>query len=352
MTLLRVLDLLGVFVFALSGATLGVARRMDLFGVLVLGIVAATGGGLLRDVLLGDLPPVALVEANYLLVSTCAGLLVFVASPLVERLTGAVRLFDAAGLGLFVATGTSKALDAGLGTVGALTLGCLTGIGGGVLRDLLAREVPVVLQRELYAVPALLGAAVVVVGDGLAAGASRWPSSPRRSCSPCGWSATGGAGRRQWRRCGTSRAARGGQLAGEEGGGPGLRTRPVEPVARRQHRAEQQRLGQVGAGLAGPAPPPPRSASATASTLCESIAGAGGDARRSLPSSAAATWPDQAPTIQRACSSSSGKYGPCRANWPTTPKPGRSGAACAGAAAGRVRAPPTPPAAGKGCRAS
>ena len=165
-TLLQVLDLLGVFVFALSGATLGVARRMDLFGVLVLGVVAATGGGLARDVLLGDLPPDALRSARYLVVATGAGLLVFVASPLVERLRGAVRLFDAAGLGLFVATGTSKALAAGLGTVGALTLGCLTGIGGGVLRDLLAREVPVVLQRDLYAVPAMLGAGVVVAGHG------------------------------------------------------------------------------------------------------------------------------------------------------------------------------------------
>jgi uncharacterized membrane protein YeiH len=166
-SLLTALDLLGVFVFALSGATLGVARRMDLFGVLVLGVVAAIGGGLARDVLLGALPPQALHSARYLVVATAAGLLVFVASPLVERLRGAVRLFDAAGLGLFVATGTSKALAGGLGTVGALTLGCLTGIGGGVLRDLLAREVPVVLQRELYAVPALLGAGVVVAGDGL-----------------------------------------------------------------------------------------------------------------------------------------------------------------------------------------
>ena len=167
MSVLTVLDLLGVFVFALSGATLAVAKRLDLFGVLVLGIVAATGGGIARDVLLGDLPPVALTSTRDLVTATAAGLLVLLASPLVERLRGAVRLFDAAGLGLFVATGTSKALSAGLGTVGALTLGCLTGIGGGVLRDLLAREVPVVMQRgELYAVPALLGAGVVVVAHG------------------------------------------------------------------------------------------------------------------------------------------------------------------------------------------
>ncbi len=167
MSLLAVLDLLGVFVFALSGATLAVAKRFDVFGVLVLGIVAAVGGGLVRDVLLGDLPPPALRDPRDLVVATVAGLLVFVASPLVQRLAGAVRLFDAAGLGLFVTVGTAKALAAGLGTVGAVTLGCVTGIGGGVLRDLLAGEVPTVLRREVYAVPALLGAGVVVVADGL-----------------------------------------------------------------------------------------------------------------------------------------------------------------------------------------
>ncbi len=168
MNLLPVLDLLGVFVFALSGATLAVSKGFDVFGVLVLGIVAATGGGLARDVLLGDLPPPALVDARYLVVATAAGLLVFVASPLVERLAGAVRLFDAAGLGLFVATGTGKALAAGLGTVGAVTLGCLTGIGGGLLRDVLAGEVPTVLRREVYAVPALVGAFLLVAAHGLA----------------------------------------------------------------------------------------------------------------------------------------------------------------------------------------
>ncbi len=166
MSVLRVLDLLGVFVFALSGATLAVSKRFDVFGVLVLGIVAATGGGLVRDVLLGDVPPRVLHDARYLVVATAAGLLVFVASPLVERLASAVRLFDAAGLGLFVAVGTQKALSSGLGTVGAVTLGCLTGIGGGVLRDVLAREVPAVLRSELYAVPAILGAALLVVADG------------------------------------------------------------------------------------------------------------------------------------------------------------------------------------------
>jgi len=164
-TLLVVLDLLGVFVFALSGATLAVQQRLDAFGVLFLAGIAALGGGVARDLLL-DVPVAALQDSRYLLTPLIAGVLVFFFSPLVERLAGAVRLFDAAGLGLFVAAGTGKALAAGLGAVPAVALGVLAGIGGGVLRDVLAGVVPVVLRREVYAVPALVGAAVVAVADG------------------------------------------------------------------------------------------------------------------------------------------------------------------------------------------
>lgn len=169
MTLLLALDLLGVFVFALSGGLLAVQRRFDVFGVLVLGLVAGLGGGLARDVLLGDVPPAALRDDRYLIAAVAAGVVVFLGSRLVERLAPAVRLFDAAGLGLFVVVGTDKALRAGLGAVPAVVVGCVAGIGGGVVRDLLAGDVPVVLRREVYAVPALLGAAAVVVADGAGA---------------------------------------------------------------------------------------------------------------------------------------------------------------------------------------
>ncbi len=165
-TLLLVLDLLGVFVFALSGALVAVQRRLDVFGVLVLGVVAALGGGVARDLLIG-VPPAALRDDRYLIVAVVAGVVVFFGSRHVERLAGAVRLFDAAGLGLFTAAGTSKALDAGLGAVPAIAVGCLTGIGGGVLRDVLVADVPLVLRREVYAVPAILGAIVVTVADGI-----------------------------------------------------------------------------------------------------------------------------------------------------------------------------------------
>ena len=169
MSVLTVLELLGVFVFALSGASLAVEKQLDLFGVLVLAAVTALGGGLLRDVLLGDTPPVALRESRYLVVALVAGVVVFLGASRVAHIATTVRVFDAAGLGLFVATGTAKALHDGMGAVPAITLGCLTGIGGGMARDVLVGVVPVVLRRELYAVPAVLGAAVVTVGDGVGA---------------------------------------------------------------------------------------------------------------------------------------------------------------------------------------
>ena len=167
MSVLLVLDLLGVFVFGLSGASLAVEQGLDLFGVLVLAVAAALGGGLLRDVLLGALPPAALQDSRYLLVAVVAGVVTLLAARYVQRLAPLVRLLDAAGLGLFVAAGTAKALSAGLGTAPAMALGCLTGIGGGIVRDLLVGQVPTVLRRELYAVPALLGASAVCLGDGL-----------------------------------------------------------------------------------------------------------------------------------------------------------------------------------------
>ena len=162
--LLVALDLVGTFAFALSGGTLAVRKQLDLFGVLVLSFAAAVSGGIARDVLIGATPPVALANWHYLAVSCAAGLLVFHRDDRMERLRNPVQLFDAMGLGLFAVTGATKALAAGLGPVGAMLLGMLTGIGGGIARDILVARIPVVLQSDLYAIAALAGAAVVVVG--------------------------------------------------------------------------------------------------------------------------------------------------------------------------------------------
>ncbi|HRO12073.1 trimeric intracellular cation channel family protein [Amaricoccus sp.] len=158
-------DLAGTFVFAISGAVAAVNRRLDLFGILVLAFVAGNFGGITRDLLIGAVPPAALTSERYLLVSVLAGLVTFFRYAGVNRLRTPVLLFDAAGLALFAVSGAQKALDFGLSPVMAALLGMLTGIGGGMMRDTLLAEVPQVLRSELYAIAALAGAAIVVLGD-------------------------------------------------------------------------------------------------------------------------------------------------------------------------------------------
>jgi uncharacterized membrane protein YeiH len=166
-TLLLSLDLIGTFVFALSGAAAGARRRLDIFGVLVLSFVAANSGGILRDLLIGAAPPSAIRDWRYLAVSLLAGAVVFFWTPVIERLRNPVQMFDAAGLALFCVAGAQKALVFGLQPLSAALLGMLTGIGGGVARDVLLSEVPSVFRSDIYAVAALAGATVVVAGDAL-----------------------------------------------------------------------------------------------------------------------------------------------------------------------------------------
>jgi uncharacterized membrane protein YeiH len=164
---LLVLDLIGTFVFALSGAIVGVKRRLDIFGVLVLSFAAATAGGIMRDLLIDSVPPAAIRDWRYTASSIIAGLLIFIWFPRSQRrsrVRNFVLLFDAAGLGLFAVSGTQKALGYGLNPVTASLLGMLTGIGGGMMRDVLVAEIPHVLRADLYAVAALAGAVVVVIG--------------------------------------------------------------------------------------------------------------------------------------------------------------------------------------------
>jgi uncharacterized membrane protein YeiH len=162
---LLVLDLCGVAVFAASGALAAVHARLDVFGVMVLAAVTALGGGVVRDVLLGVAPPSTLRQWPYLVVPAVVALLVFHWHPAVARLRRAVQLADALGLALFVTTGTAVALRAGAPAVTAALVGVITGVGGGVLRDVLLREIPTVLRREIYALAAVGGAVVVVAGD-------------------------------------------------------------------------------------------------------------------------------------------------------------------------------------------
>lgn len=166
-TLVLTLDLIGTFVFALSGATAGARRRLDIFGVLVLSFVAANSGGIVRDVLIGATPPAAISDWRYLAVSILAGLVIFFWYPIINRLRNAVLIFDGAGLALFCVAGAQKALAFGLEPVMCALLGMLTGIGGGVARDVLLNDVPAVFRSDIYAVAALAGASVVVLGNAL-----------------------------------------------------------------------------------------------------------------------------------------------------------------------------------------
>src|SRR5256885_1845940 len=164
LTLVLVRDLVGTFVFAVSGAAKGVTSQLDLFGVLVLSFAAASAGSIARDVVIGAIPPAAIGDWRYLAVSGLAGLTTFAWFPVIRRLRSAVLIFDAAGLALFAVSGAQKALAFGLTPVMAALLGMLTGIGGGMVRDLLLADVPMVLRAEVYAVAALAGAGVVVIG--------------------------------------------------------------------------------------------------------------------------------------------------------------------------------------------
>lgn len=157
MDILYILDLTGTAAFAISGALAGVRRQMDLLGILVLGIVTAIGGGTLRDILLGDTPPFCLKDETYLYVSITFALVTFFGYRVVNRYSNALLYFDAIGLGTFVVIGTGKALDFNTGFVGAIIMGMMTATAGGMVRDILSGQVPLILKKEIYASACLAG---------------------------------------------------------------------------------------------------------------------------------------------------------------------------------------------------
>jgi uncharacterized membrane protein YeiH len=162
--LLLALDLTGTFAFALNGALTALrVARLDIVGVVTLGIITAIGGGIIRDVLIGALPPATFSDWRFLAVAAGGGLVAFVAGRRLDRLTLPITLLDAAGLSLFAVTGATKALGSGLGPAQAVLLGAVTAVGGGTVRDVLIRQIPSVLSSGLYAIPALIGATITVV---------------------------------------------------------------------------------------------------------------------------------------------------------------------------------------------
>jgi len=160
-----VLNLIGTFAFGLSGGILAVKKRMDLFGVLVLSVSTGLGGGIVRDLILGHTPPATLTDWRYLGTAGLAGVLVFVWYNRIANHGTFITTFDAVGLSIFTVTGTVIALNAGLGPAPAALLGMLTGVGGGVVRDVLAAEIPLIFRSEVYAVASMLGAVIVIFAN-------------------------------------------------------------------------------------------------------------------------------------------------------------------------------------------
>lgn len=162
-----VLEVAGVFVGSMSGALAAVRKQFDLFGILVLAWAAGLGGGVLRDVLIGAVPPVGITSWKYVTAALLAGALVHLFHVRLDRLRRAIIVFDAGALAMFVVIGVHKGLEYGVGPLAAVFVGMLTGIGGGLVRDLLVDEAPIVLRdRELYAIPATAGAVLAAwVGE-------------------------------------------------------------------------------------------------------------------------------------------------------------------------------------------
>ena len=174
--LFLVLDLTGTFAFALNGALTAVrVARLDIVGVLTLGMFTALGGGMIRDILLGALPPATFDDWRYLAVAALGSLVAFVFGRGLERLASPIMILDAAGLSLFAVSGALKGLDFGMGAAQAVILGAITGVGGGTLRDVLIGRVPAVLTSGLYAIPALVGALLIVGADRI--GATELPAA-------------------------------------------------------------------------------------------------------------------------------------------------------------------------------
>lgn len=160
--LLPALDYTGTFAFGLNGALTAVrAVRLDIVGVITLGIITALGGGILRDLLIQQ-PPAAFADWPYLALAVGGGLVAFALSQWLDRLEMPINVLDAVGLSTFAVIGATKALDASLGIAPAIILGAITGVGGGTIRDVLIQRIPSVLHSHLYAIPALIGAAVTV----------------------------------------------------------------------------------------------------------------------------------------------------------------------------------------------
>ena len=160
--MLHALDIIGTFVFAVSGAFRAVKYELDLLGVLTLAVATGVGGGILRDLMLGSVPPAAFRDEAYLLVCLAGGVVVFLSPRRIAKRWDWVLAADAVGLSVFAAIGAAKAAAGGFGVIGIMMMAAVTACGGGVVRDMLVAEIPVVLKADFYASAALIGGACLI----------------------------------------------------------------------------------------------------------------------------------------------------------------------------------------------
>lgn len=161
--MIYILDLFGVAVFAVTGALAAGKKRMDLFGVVVLALATALGGGTLRDVILGAHPVFWISNPVYIFVGTAAAVSIFILARFVQPPSKALQFADAFGLAVFTVIGTAKAISLGVPGSIAVIMGVMTGVAGGIIRDMLSGEIPLVLKAEIYATASLCGAVIFAV---------------------------------------------------------------------------------------------------------------------------------------------------------------------------------------------
>lgn len=159
MIVLNIFEIVGTIAFAVSGAVLGIQKKLDIFGVLMLAVTTAVGGGILRDILIGIIPPASLVNPKFVIISLVSTIFVCVAYNCLVKFNDIIQICDAIGLGAFTAIGGNVAIEHGLNTLFIIiVVGVATGVGGGIIRDLFAQEIPLVFRKEIYAVASILGA--------------------------------------------------------------------------------------------------------------------------------------------------------------------------------------------------
>ncbi|MFD3446801.1 trimeric intracellular cation channel family protein [Microbacteriaceae bacterium 4G12] len=159
MVLINIFIFMGIIASAVSGTLVGIKKRLDWFGVICLAVATALGGGVVRDIMIGSLPPMAFIKPTYFIISVITAFFTCIFYKKINKFQNIIMLTDAVGLGVFTAVGASTAFEHHMGTPFlVISMGLITGIGGGIIRDIFAKDIPYVFRKEVYAIASILGA--------------------------------------------------------------------------------------------------------------------------------------------------------------------------------------------------